>query len=201
MEPGERVQEAAVVQGCIAGDAAAWQALIAAHYAPLRSFLRWKTRDEQQADDLTQDLFLKLLQNEMRVLRAYDPSFGVSVGQYLRVVAYRLFLDWAKSWSVKQSKASASVDDLVEILSSGDAADARLLERELEERIAALPARQRTAARLRLEGLSYEEIARALGMSIGGASALLFRARGSLQRGESAPQRPRGEPDPQGQGA
>ncbi|MBD3235362.1 MAG: sigma-70 family RNA polymerase sigma factor [Candidatus Eisenbacteria bacterium] len=169
-----------LVRRCLDRDELAWRELVSAVYPQIRRFLVSKTHDEDLADDLAQELFLKLVRDEMRVLRAYDPAYRIPLEQYLRVVAYRLFLDWTRSKAARRSRVCVDLSQLAEVLASPDLSDGTLLARELSERLDRLPPRQRSVVRLRLEGLDYEGIGRLLGITRGGVGALLHRARARL---------------------
>ena len=86
-----------LVQEAAAGDAAATRALIAA-LTPLikarvhRALRRRSSvgRDvQQEIDDLTQDVFAALFSRDARVLRAWDPTRGLSLNNWVGMVAER----------------------------------------------------------------------------------------------------------------
>jgi RNA polymerase sigma-70 factor (ECF subfamily) len=68
------------LERCLAGDARAWREWVAEtapviRRAVVHTLLRHTGRvDEGDADDLTQDVFLRLVRDDCRVLRSFDPA-------------------------------------------------------------------------------------------------------------------------------
>lgn len=60
--------------------------------------------------------------------------------------------------------------------------DDRTMVEHLHERIALLPEPDRTVVRMQLEGYSYEEIAKALGMTVKNVSVKLVRIKDKIRK-------------------
>lgn len=189
-----------LVRRSVAGDEVAWNELLRRTYSPVLDYLGYLAHDPDVAQDLTQSLFLRLLENDFRRLRGYDPSLGVPLPAYFCVIAYRMYLDYARSGYARERDRATDIAGLEHILTAPPEAEYRLAERELRTRVDGLPAQQRTAVLLRERGLSYEEIARVMGIGSGGVGALLSRARERLSAldpglaGAPSPQKRRKKP-------
>jgi len=127
-----------------------------------------------EAEDIAQEAFLKLL----KAVPRYRPTAGFRT--YLYRIVSRLCIDYARK------KRPIPTDGLSERSDrSPNSAEALAIkERDTEIRLAigALPARQRMAVILKYyEGLTYGEIARAMGTTVKAVERLLGRARTILQ--------------------
>lgn len=170
-----------------AGDERAFESLFHAHYAPLCRFLREYIRAPDVAEELVQDLFLRLWRDRERL-----PVRG-SVRSYLYVAARnaalnhlrhdRLDVGFRKRWLAgdrEPSRAPRSSTPEEETASSELAAAIR-------SAIQSLPERARLAATLRWEHqLGYAEIAEIMGISVKGVENQLGRIMKAL-RGTLAP--------------
>jgi RNA polymerase sigma-70 factor (ECF subfamily) len=137
-------------------------------------------RDEHEAEDLTQDVFAKLLTS----LHKYEPR-DVPFAAWLLRVARNVALDHMRQRRTILCEEVRSPDTAVE-----DTGYQRAL--SLDEALEALPADQRRVLILRhVIGLSPGEIARFLGKTEGSVHALHHRGRctvrGELERLCSAP--------------
>lgn len=131
------------------------------HHGWLLGWLRRKTGCSQQAADLAQDTFLRLLtareQEAFRVPRAY-----------LRTVAHGLMVDQIRRRALEQAylEALAAAPE-----PTAPSPEERLLVLEalyrIDSLLDALPEKTRTVFLLsQLEGLSYAEIAERLGLGL-----------------------------------
>jgi len=128
-----------------------------------------------RSEDVTQDAFSKAL----LALRGSEAEIE------LRPWLYRIVRNTALNELRGDAPATA---ELSEALPGGRSAaaeaEAREELRDLMERLQALPEPQRAALVMReLEGLSHDEIAKALGVSGGAARQAIFRARAALREG------------------
>jgi RNA polymerase sigma-70 factor (ECF subfamily) len=163
-----------------AGDRSAWHLLYVQHrdlvYATALRFLG----DAADARDATQDAFVSLLSGARR----YRPTAPFAA--YLRRVVVNRCINERASARVR--RRAAAPDSALEGAASRDPGPEELLQRGEAEAavraaVAALPKRQRMAVVLsRFEGLSYQEVAEALGCSVSSVESLLFRARQSLAK-------------------
>jgi RNA polymerase sigma-70 factor (ECF subfamily) len=161
-----------------AGDRRAFDELFERYTPRLHSFLARMIRDRGRAEELTQDVFIRLYTAAER----YEARTRFST--YVFGIAHNLALNHlARSWRRREQalgdedveRAGASVSDPREQL------EAARTHANLERAIDALPERQRAALLLRAhEDMGYEEIAAALGTSVASVKSLLHRARETL---------------------
>lgn len=176
-------------EGVESVDMALFDTLARRYYASLYRYALSLTRCPDQASDLTQETMVRAF----RRFGTYDRSRPFLY--WLRRVAYHVFLD---SLRLHRPPATVSLDALRE-LSDGNtpiAADVpdhtynpeqilmhRTLEEWLDRSIRALPRDFRDALILcDVAGLSYREIAGALGCQIGTVSSRVHRARHLLRQ-------------------
>ena len=162
-----------LMQAAAGGDMGAFGDLVRRHQRSAWNAAWRLLGDAAEAEDAAQDAFLKVLDAAAR----YRPT--ASFRTYLYRVVTRLCLDRMEKKRpryVDQLPATPSADlGPPETLARRESADA--VRRALD----ALPARQRAALVLRhYEGLRYQEIAEAMGVSVKSAERLLVRARESL---------------------
>ncbi len=147
--------------------------LFAEFHAPLVRFLTRRLGDRDRAEELAQETFIRALKQETIT----------SERSWLFAVASNLVRDDARRDARQrkrlellheQSKADAVAEP--EPTSMERAAEQALARRAVE----ALGERDRDALLMREEGLSYEEIATALDLSVGSVGTTLSRARRRL---------------------
>ncbi len=139
--------------------------------------------DSAEAEDVAQEAFLRILAAAPR----YKPTAAFSTYLY-RVVA-RLCIDHAGK------KRPILTDTLPEMIDPSPDPETVLIREErdvlIRKVLDALPARQRMVVILKYyEGLSYAEIARAMGTTVKAVERLLGRAGKRLQSGLSQRRRP-----------
>ena len=147
------------------------QELYRRHGHAIFRFLRAATRDRTQAEDLTQEVFVRVV----RGLETYDPRERDLA--WLFRIARRLLLDRARADSRRPHlvpEAEAAAPSL----------PARALEGlSLAEALSALSSPEREAFLLReIGGLGYQEIASATGGTADAVRNRIFRAREALRR-------------------
>ena len=144
--------------------------------------------DAISAEDLSQEVFLRIFRARDR----YQPTARFSTWLYR--ILHRMAINEAtrNRWRHAVSLHPQDEDDPRE-RGPGDLVDGEgtdlLHQLNLQEvrgqvrsAVAALPERQRTALLLnRFEGLSYEEVAEALGMRVPAVKSLLYRARENVK--------------------
>ena len=177
-------REAALVARCAEADEAACAQLVDEHQRMVFQLAYHLLGDRDEALDLSQDVFL-------RVFRTLSQFRGQS---QLRTWIYRIVVNQVRNrqrWWRRRHKASqVSLDQHVEV--HGDPAagqggpDQLLAQKELASRLwqalDGLPFDQRTVVVLReIDGLSYEEIAYSLGVTLGTVKSRLTRARHTLR--------------------
>ncbi len=170
-----------VIDRCVAGDRTAWESLVESTHFFVLSILRRRIGEDETARDLTQEVYGKLLADDCRRLRDFDPGRKVPFLSYLRVITVNLSIDWSRGRQAKARKKHVDLEDLLDTLTVEPDVDRNLAIAALREAVEKLPEHERAAVQLTLEGMKTREIARVMGMSDGGVSALLHRARGHLR--------------------
>jgi RNA polymerase sigma-70 factor (ECF subfamily) len=175
-----------LVQLCASGDEAACARLVTDHQRMVYQLALHLLGDSQEALDLSQDVFL-------RVFRTLPQFRGQSA---LRTWIYRIVLNQASNrlrwWRRRRRAQQVPLDEQspahAEFAESRNFAlpDRVLQQRETAGRVwralSTLPFDQRAAVVLReIDGLSYDEIATALGVAVGTVKSRLARARSTLR--------------------
>jgi RNA polymerase sigma-70 factor (ECF subfamily) len=162
-----------------AGDRSAFDALFRRWAAPLLRYLERMLRDAAAAEDLVQEVFLRVYGARER----YEPQARFSTWLYR--IATNLALNELRR--PRRREPHASLDQPGSPVLAADAPapeaalDARRLSARVEQQLARLPERQRAALCLAaVEGLSYAEVAAALEISESAVKALVHRARTTL---------------------
>jgi len=173
-----------LIQRAQRGDAAAFEELVARHERRAYAIAMGLVRDQEDALEIVQEAFL-------RVYRGLDAFNGAaSFFTWLYRIVKNLSIDLMRRPAWQRELADPDLDDpercLDGAIRGADPSD--LLHRsELAERIAAafeaLPPYHRDVIVMReVEGMSYEEMAAAAGVSKGTIMSRLFHARKKLQR-------------------
>ena len=131
------------------------------------------TRNRADADDLVQSAVTSAL--------AAKDSFtpGTNFGAWMfRILRNRFISD------IRRRRETVDLDDVPSTaFARPGAQEDSLVMRELRLHMARLPAEQRTAlVMVTVQGMSYEEVAEAMGCAVGTAKCRVFRARQTLQR-------------------
>lgn len=185
--PGEMDPDAALMLRVKQGDATAFAALVEKYKQPVMN-LAWRTlRDETEAEDLAQNVFVQAWKSAGR----YQATAKFST--WLFTIARNLCLNEIRrrtrhpAESLDQTREDDGEQPLFQIEDKRHAAapDEMLrgeLERKVDEALAALPENQRLALALcKQEELSYEEISAVLGCSLSATKSLIHRARETLK--------------------
>lgn len=167
-----------VVERCRSGDQHAWEQLVDGTADDLYRMAVSFTRNRTEAEDLTQEVFLKLWQN----LHRYIP--GSSFRAWAYRVAHNLFID-AYRRSREQRRATWIDPEFLESLPGSDDPHASTVRKQrLELAQAALAGLPEELAQLILlrdfADWSYEELAAELELPLGTVKSRLNRARREL---------------------
>jgi RNA polymerase sigma-70 factor (ECF subfamily) len=168
-----------------AGDADAFRVLVERHSRPMFRLAFRMTGNEQDAEDIVQDTFLRAY----RRIEKFDER--ASFGTWLYRITVNCSLDLVrarKRRSEQSGSANPEMDDLIQSLpSSGATPDRMAMSGQARQRIAEameeLSASERTAFVLRhFEGMCIDEVSRVLGCRPGAARHCVFRAVQKLRR-------------------
>ncbi|OQR32900.1 RNA polymerase subunit sigma [Pseudomonas sp. T] len=141
------------------------------HHGWLQGWLRRRLGCHEQAADLAQDTFTRLL-GSRRVLDAREPR------AYLTTVAKGLMINWFQRQSLERAYLEA-LANLPEELAPSPEQRYLVLEtlHEVDALLARLPEPVRQAFLLaQIEGLKYEAIAERLGVSLGSVKRYMQQA-------------------------
>lgn len=154
-------------------DTVRFAALVEEHQHKLCNFIHRYTRNRQDAEDLTQDTFIKAFRHFNR----YDPRHTFSA--WLYTIARRTVYNHHRD---RKPTDELSFDVASTGPTPGDAADRSDRATALWDEVRRLKSPYQEVLILKyVDGLSIEEIARVLDRSQTGVKILLFRARGLLR--------------------
>jgi RNA polymerase sigma-70 factor (ECF subfamily) len=173
-----------MVERCLTGDQSAWEDLVKTHTRRVYSICFRFTGKENEAQDLTQEVFLRVFKT-VRSFRSGEGSFAVWLARLTR----NLLIDNYRR--TKLERATDSIEDQLSVLEEKTALHSRtdglLAGREASELLQAalqkLSPELREAVILRdLEELEYREIANVLNVPEGTVKSRLNRGRAELAR-------------------
>ena len=159
------------------GDVTAFEGLFRRYRGRLRGTCSRYLSGDDELDDVVQETFLRLL----RIADRVDEGFNVSA--WLHRVAINICLDELRRRRAVEVVDAESTEPVLHLACRRAEQPEEAWEigeaRRILVRVAGtLPERQREAFVLReIQGLSYDAIARRLGMGVGAVETLLFRAR------------------------
>ncbi|SEU14458.1 RNA polymerase, sigma subunit, ECF family [Stigmatella erecta] len=163
-----------------AGDRRAFALLFDRYHASVARFAFRFVGDRARAEELAQDIFVKLYRNA----KAYQPAAPFKT--FLFRVATNHCLNEVRRGEYRVAHTSTSPGDAedggVEVASPGaeqpdEAVAGRELERAVGEALQGMSERERAAFTLcRFEGMAYRDIATALGASEAAVKSLIHRA-------------------------
>jgi RNA polymerase sigma-70 factor, ECF subfamily len=172
----------ALVEKCLGGDQVAWEQIVRQHWRKVFNVAYKFVGSHEQAEDLTQDIFLKIFRSlETFDRRANFQTWLISVSRNLCIDHYR---------SVRKERQTIDRDVPAEDLSpvSATASPLATLENRdlaalLRQALQTLPKSLRLAVLLRdIQELSYLEIAERLRLPEGTVKSRINRGRKELAR-------------------
>ncbi len=176
--------EASLVKRCLAGEQAAWEEMVKAHTKRVYALCYRFTNRDNQAQDLTQEVFLRVFKS-LGSFRAGEGSFTV----WLTRLTRNLLVDHYRR--TKAERVTDAIEDKLAVLEGKTGADSRteglLAGREAGELLQAalqkLSPELREAVILRdLQEMEYRQIARVLNVPEGTVKSRLNRGRAELSR-------------------
>lgn len=179
-----REQEAAVIQAVLDGDINAYELLVKEYEKNVYNLALRMVGNSDDAADMSQEAFIKAY-NSLTSFRG-DSKFSV----WLYRIVSNVCLDYLRSRGRRQTVSLSTENDDGEDVEIDIADETQSPERLLDRRLtrdavrrglAALPPEHRQILLLReIQGLSYDEIADALGIEAGTVKSRIFRARKKL---------------------
>ena len=175
------IDDNGLVARIVKGDHQAFAQIVERHSAMFYRAAYRNVQNEQQAEDVVQDAFLKLWDRP----QAFDPAKGVQFTTWFYRVVTNAAID-----ALRKSKSGSHVGDGQSVLDmvcdDAPPVDEHIIEHEkslrLERAIARLPVRQRAALNLCVyEGLSNKEAAQVLGVGVKALESLLMRRKKTLK--------------------
>ncbi len=176
---------------CLAGDAVAWEQLARTQHRKIYGICYRFTGSQSDAEDLTQEAFLKMYRN----LASFDPAKG-NFSTWLTTLTRNLLVDNYRR--TRLERASDSLDETYDGEDDGPTKAERLTDggKSQEQHVAGLELRAQIQAALAqvspelreavilrdLEDMDYKEIAEILGIPQGTVKSRISRGRAELAR-------------------
>lgn len=174
-----------VIRKCLTGDERAYRELVRRYQRPVYSIILRMVRRAEDAEDLTQETFVRMF----RALDRYDQERPFSA--WLFTIGSRIAIDHLRrrrvpTFSLHQAEPGSSEEHQIDIEDAGLKPDEITSNREEELQsqamIDSLPPHYRIVVLLRhQQDLSYDEIAEALHLPLGTVKARIHRARALLK--------------------
>jgi RNA polymerase sigma-70 factor (ECF subfamily) len=179
-----------IIRRCMDGDSGAWAEMVRAHHRRVYGLCYRFTGNAADAEDLTQDVFLKIYSN----LASFDTTRG-SLQVWITTMTRNLLVDNFRR--TRNQRATGSLDegwDVVEELkpidrlttksaSPHELAAQKELAAMVQNALARVSVELREAVILRdLQDLDYKEIAQVLGIPEGTVKSRISRGRAELAR-------------------
>jgi RNA polymerase sigma-70 factor (ECF subfamily) len=171
------VTDSDLINGCKKGDPSAFEALVRKYQDRIYNLCRYMLQDPRDAQDAAQDVFLKAY----RGLKDFRPD--ASIYTWLYRISVNACLDYRKKSRRHVFRSEPLTNDLPsdEPLPEG-VYESEEIPYSVRLALQKLPEKLRAAIVLReMEELSYEEIAKVLGTSVGTVKSRLSRAREELR--------------------
>ena len=170
-----------------AGDAAAFDFLVQKYRRPLISFMYRMARNTAVAEDLAQEVFLRVYRSR----NTYEPSAKFTTWLYR--IATNLAVNHARDTRHERPEVSVSLDEsdeetgtTFELHDGKMTVEQEMVRRErllaIRSKVEALPERQRLAVIMhKYQQMDYKQISEVLKLSESATKSLLFRAYETLR--------------------
>ena len=171
-----------LIQRCLRGDQAAWEQIVKQHWRKVFNVAYKFVGKHDEAEDLTQDIFLKIFKS----LNTFDRRANFQT--WLISISRNLCIDHYRSVRKERETIDRDVDANQLTPAAVDAGPIAALEQRdrvtlLRQALAALPETLRTAVVMRdIQELSYQEIAERLQLPEGTVKSRINRGRTELAR-------------------
>jgi len=171
-----------LIQRCLQGDQLAWETIVQQHWRKVFGVAYKFVGRHDEAEDLTQDIFLKIFKS----LDTFDRRANFQT--WLISVSRNLCIDHYRSLRKERELIDRDVDSSELSPTSKEEEQIAALEQRdrvalLREALAALPSTLRTAILMRdIQELSYQEIADSLRLPEGTVKSRINRGRSELAR-------------------
>ena len=179
-----------IVRSCLDGDSGAWAELVRTHHRRVYGLCYRFTGNAADAEDLTQDVFLKIYSN----LASFDMGRG-SLQVWITTMTRNLLVDNFRR--TRNQRATGSLDEgwdvadelrpVDRLVSDGptphESATQKELAKMVQNALARVSVELREAVILRdLQDMDYKEIAQVLGIPEGTVKSRISRGRAELAR-------------------
>ncbi len=183
----EGLTDAEVMLRVKAGDDSAFDYLVQKYRRPMISFMYRMTHNTAVAEDLAQEIFLRVYRSRAN----YEASAKFSTWLYR--IATNLAVNHARDTRHERPENMVSIDEpnedtglTVDVADGSLTAEETIVRRErmaaIRQRVQALPERQRMAVILhKYQQMDYRQIAQTLKLSESATKSLLFRAYETLR--------------------
>ena len=183
----ESYSDAEVMLRVKAGDQSAFDYLVQKYRRPLVSFMYRMARNSAAAEDLAQEVFLRVYRSR----QTYEASAKFTTWLYR--IATNLAVNHARDTRHERPEVTVSLDEpdeetgtTLDVADGTITAEAALVRRErmlaIRSKVEALPERQKLAVIMhKYQQMDYKQIAEALKLSESATKSLLFRAYEALR--------------------
>jgi RNA polymerase sigma-70 factor (ECF subfamily) len=178
-----RSAEHELVQRCLRGDDSAWETIVCGHARRIFGLCYRYTRRREEAEDLTQEIFIRIYQN-LGTFRSGTGSFqswAMRLSRNLSIDKYR------QARRIPRFEGSQELEEMhledQTRLSPQRRIEQAEASRFIGEALCALSPENKEAVILRdLQGMGYHEMAKVLGISEGTVKSRINRGRLALAR-------------------
>jgi len=170
----DELRDEVLAERAAAGDMSAFEELVNRHRMAVYRLARSITGNHHDADDAAQETFLRVY----RALGSYDPARPFK--PWLKRIAYNTSLNTLRA---SKSRSRGFIDgDFPEVADKSPRQPERMEAKQsiagVDQAVQGLPSELRATLLLRaVEGMSYKDIASAMGVKIGTVMSRLSRAR------------------------
>lgn len=153
------MNEKALIKRCQRGDRQAFDELIRLYYDYVSGFLLKTTADEVLTQDLTQETFLKMIQN----IEKFDPGGSAVFGTWLVTVAKNCYIDHLRRNRIRlEDIESLPLEDEADV---ADEVERKLRYEQVMSAMESLPPEQAAAIRMKYaEDMTLAQIADRFGV-------------------------------------